>query len=540
VAPFACLTLALCAVGCGQLPAAGTTATEDPIFGGTPDNTDDAVMALINQITTSTSDECSGTTIALSGASGIFLTAAHCVVLNANGMVTKPVTRADTANLYIVPGPNWHTSVAAGLYYGVADIAIPPQYDGSVDSPYDIGLVRFLGALPATPVIPVLTPAEDTLTVGSGITVVGFGKTENDTAQNPNAQRLEVTRVIQSITANQFIYSQTDSKGACQGDSGGPALVSTPGGLRVGGTTSFGDPNCTMEGASVRVSALNAFIQGFINAVPQTLSCDDCALAAVGPGNACVNQSITCGQSTSSCGKFVACAQACGTDSCVTQCRRTNAAGATAYDAIVTCQCGGMCTTPCAANTVCAGSGGLTGAGGAGGSSGGAAGSAGSSGTAGASGTTGSGGSSGAAGGTSGSSFECQDFTDTRPLCQSCMQGSCCAQLTACAGDTDCTACRIESSSPSCATNVAFTKLTQCLASCQNAPCSGAGAAPDGGSASSPTGGSSTGPAAAGKSGCSCDVGPAPGGGLGLGTLFALGLVASRSRRASRSRVRRG
>jgi hypothetical protein len=382
----------------------------------------------------------------------------------------------------------------------------------------------------------VLTPAEDTLTVGSAITVVGYGKTETDTAQNPNSLRREVARVIQSITTNQFIYDQTDLKGACEGDSGGPALVTVAGGLRVGGTTSFGDPNCTQEGASVRVSALNAFIQGFINAVPKTLSCDDCALAVVGPGNACVNQSITCGQSTSSCGQFVACAQACPNDTCVTQCRQKNSAGAAAYDAIVACQCGGICMTPCASNAVCGGSGGLTGSSGSSGSTSGSGGNGGS-GSSGAAGASGSTGSTGVAG-TSGSSFECPDFTDPRPLCQTCMQGSCCAQLTACAGDTDCTACRIESSSPSCAVNVAFTQVTQCLASCAGSPCTGTGT--DAGSPSSQTGGSSTGTPAAGKSGCSCDVAPASGHGFGLGTLLALALVASRSRRASRSHVRRG
>ena len=60
----------------------------------------------------------------------------------------------------------------------------------------------------------------DKLAVGSPIMVVGFGKTETNAM---NSTRMQVARTIQSITSNQFIYDQTDMKGACQADSGGPA-----------------------------------------------------------------------------------------------------------------------------------------------------------------------------------------------------------------------------------------------------------------------------------------------------------------------------
>src|SRR5262249_16412669 len=116
------------------------------------------------------------------------------------------------------------------------------------------------------------------LAVGTTIDVVGFGKTQTNAM---NSTRFEVNRVIKSITANQFLYDQTDMKGACQGDSGGPALVDTPAGTRGAGVTSFGDPDCTMLGASVRVSPVFAsFIQNYVNTAPRTLSCSDCAHAA--------------------------------------------------------------------------------------------------------------------------------------------------------------------------------------------------------------------------------------------------------------------
>src|SRR5262249_37760208 len=150
----------------------------------------------------------------------------------------------------------------------------------------------------------------------------------------------------------------------CQGDSGGPALVSTPAGLRVAGVTSFGDPDCTKLGASVRVSPVfTSFVQAVINAAPPKLSCADCALASVGPGNACVDESVACAPSTSPCARYPACAEACSNQTCVGNCQRANPSGVTAFDAIVNCQCGGMCATVCASNPNCGGSSGAAGSG---------------------------------------------------------------------------------------------------------------------------------------------------------------------------------
>jgi hypothetical protein len=453
-ASLAVLALALGLASCGQLPADGTT-SDSPIFGGTADTTDSAVMALIHQMTASTSSACSGTTIATVGASGIFLTAGHCVVANDGmGHVTTPLKVAGPADVYIIPGPDWMTSVGLFQYYGVAQVAVHPQYDGAVDSPFDVALVRYLGALPSTPVIPALAPADDKLTTGSSITVVGFGKTQTNTM---NSQRREVDRVIQSIATNQFVYDQTDLKGACEGDSGGPALVTTAAGLRVAGVTSFGDPDCTMVGASVRVSPAAAFIQSFIDAVPKTVSCDDCTLASVGPGNACVDASAACGPPSSDCAKFAACAGGCQSGACVTQCGQSFPAGATAYDKVLSCQCD-ACAGPCSSSMGCVGRLPTTG-------------------SAGAPGVTGTGTGTGGAGGTS----------------------------------------------------VVVTGVGGSLGA--------AGSSTGGAGGAGGAGGSTPGVTAApgGKSGCGCDLGSPSGPRSGAGALFALALVAKRSRRRSRS-----
>jgi V8-like Glu-specific endopeptidase len=510
VAPIACLVLGLGAAACGQLPPQAST-TQSPIFGGMPDTSHDAVMALVDQLSATTATACSGTTISVVGASGIFLTAGHCVVANDGmGHVTTPIKVAAPQNLFVVPGPDWQSSVHNGLYYGVAQVAVHPQYDGSVNSPFDVAVVRFLGALPNTPVIPALDPTSDKLAVGTTIDVVGFGKTETNAM---NSTRFEVNRVISSITANQFLYDQTDSKGACQGDSGGPALVDTSAGTRVAGVTSFGDPDCTKVGASVRVSPVFAsFVEAFVNAAPRTLSCGDCALASVGPGNACVSQSVACATTNTACGMFLTCADACTSSTCVTNCRRANSSGAAAFDAVVACQCGGMCQAVCANAQQCGGTGtGTTGGGGTGP-------------------TTGVAGSSGAL---------CADLSDPRADCNACIQGSCCAQAAACANDNTCTGCFIQASSGACRLNTAFTALTECLAGCPGKPCSSsagtAGASGTTGTVGGPGGGGTTGQTG-GKGGC--DLASSPTSGAGIVALLALAFAVSRARPRARVSAR--
>jgi secreted trypsin-like serine protease len=548
--------LALCFAACGQLPndatatqsASGVSQTQSAIVGGTADNTDTAVMALVHQISSTGSTACSGTTIAVVGASAIFLTAAHCVVGN-DGMdhVTLPVMTGAPSSMFVLPGPDWMTNFSQNQYFGVTQVAVHPCYDGTVNSPYDVALVRYVGALPSTPIIPAITPAEDKLAVGTALTVIGFGKTS---ANDNNSQRFEVTRSIASITSQQFIYSQTDNKGACEGDSGGPVIVQTADGARVAGVTSFGDPNCDMEGASVRVSPMSAFIAGFIASAPQTLSCDECSLASVGPGNACINQGIICGESTSPCGKFLACAGTCTTSACINQCASSNAQGASQYNAVVDCQCGGACQTACSKYQACGGTqtdpgppastfhptcgslttgaGGAAGASGTAGASGGTAGASG--GTAGASGTAGvSGGSAGA-----GSAGGC-GLTDPRAACESCVEDTCCTQASACAADASCALC-LKTPTSACGTSFAYNQLMTCFNSCAGTPCAGSnpttGTAGGAGNGTSGGGGEATGSSgsAGGKSGCGCDVSPTPGRSSGLALLIALGLVVSRSR----------
>lgn len=496
LAVLAVLVLALGGSACEPaLPADSSTPVTGPILGGTVDTTTEAVMALVQQSGTPAmpnSSACTGTTIAKVGGFGILLTAAHCVVANdGKGRVTIPLKLATPNQLYVLPGANWQDSANASAYFGVAAVAIHPDYNGAVDSPVDVAVVRYLGATAATQVIPALAPGLDTLAVNSKITLVGYGKTETDAM---NSQRRRVDRTIASIAARQFSYDQTDIKGACEGDSGGPALFQAASGLRVAGVTSFGDATCRRAGISVRVSSADAFIQQFVTATPATLSCEDCTIASVAPGNTCFALGASCAMPSTPCGAYLTCLAQCQTTTCATQCRNTMSAGATAYTNLAKCQCGGTCETPCRQDQAC-------------------------------------------------TSFApppptvCGGLTDNRPACLSCITNSCCSQATACTSDPTCASC-LRTAGTECRINLTYNALNTCLGSCQGAPCStpttprpdaGTTAAPDSGTATpDPAGPQPPGVAADMDAGCACASSPSKGGvPRGDASAFgALGMVA--------------
>jgi MYXO-CTERM domain-containing protein len=513
------LALALCPglIACDAAPdsrgaSAPIAVEQSAILGGVPDTTDGAVMALIHQQGTTMSSACTGTVIAKSGASGILLTAGHCVVANNGTAVTLPLKLAAASDIFVLPGNDWQNALNAHQYFNAAQVAVHPSYDGSVNSTFDMALVRFVGATASMPVIPALTAAEDTLAVGSTFTLVGYGETDMN---KENTQRRKVDRTVETISERQFLYNQKDLKGACSGDSGGPALLTTPNGVRVAGVTSYGDAACTSIGVSVRVSPLSSFIQSFISGTPLVLTCDECTAAAVSPTNACVDQANACDSTTSACGMFLGCADACTTNSCVTSCQNRFAAGATAYDNLAKCQCT-SCAMPCAAASACARY---------------------------------------LAGTTPPVTTACGGLTDPRPACTTCLTKTCCAEATACANEATCASC-LTQSSPGCRIDTAFTNLTKCEATCAGMPCdasTGTGGAATGGTTGAAGAGGTSGTAGAGgapstgatgaagtagqglvgaKSGCSCSTGGAPSSFSLVGSgLFLAVLVGGRRRR---------
>ncbi|HVX96864.1 MAG TPA: trypsin-like serine protease [Polyangia bacterium] len=282
---LACALVFVGGVACAP-PPGGARGETSAILGGSVDTTHPAVMASFQSTGVSTGFACSGSVIAQVGSAAFLLTAAHCVVAHdAMQNVIKPVTVVSPSVLTVLSGSDWQASYSTGPRYGVTAVFVAPEYDGATASPSDLAIIRFAPGS-TLPLIPILEPANDTLAVGSNVTLVGYGQTEGSAT---NSVRRTVDRTISILTRESLTYDQIDHKGQCYGDSGGPALFQTSGGVRVAGVISYGtslpETDCLLQGTSVRVSSLASFIHSVIDAaMPRDAGASPDVLAATDAG----------------------------------------------------------------------------------------------------------------------------------------------------------------------------------------------------------------------------------------------------------------
>jgi hypothetical protein len=255
----------------------------------------------------------------------------------------------DAGELGLLPGADWLVSYDANAVFGVAETWIHPEYDGSIDSSYDVGLVRFVGASTATPLIPPLTPEDDELEAGSRVTLVGYGVT----SAGENTLRMKVDKQLGQVTAEAIRYAQTDGAGTCSGDSGGPAIVMARTGQRVAATTTFGDTDCVRFGQGVRVSSVIDFLEFPIASAPAVLDCAQCRLASMAPQQRCAIAASACAAAGSPCALFRSCTSVCPSDRCRIECESANPSGAADSDVLADCECGGDCANACAVEESC-------------------------------------------------------------------------------------------------------------------------------------------------------------------------------------------
>jgi hypothetical protein len=103
----------------------------------------------------------------------------------------------------------------------------------------DFAYCTLAQAVTDVPLVPILMgcEAEDYLTAGQQVTVVGFGNANT----GPYGIKRQVTTTINSITADNEAFIGGGGKDSCQGDSGGPVFVQADdGSWRVFGITSYG------------------------------------------------------------------------------------------------------------------------------------------------------------------------------------------------------------------------------------------------------------------------------------------------------------
>lgn len=509
---LSCLSVGIIlAAGCSAPdpePAPVSKSAEE-IFGGSLDSAHTSVVAVIN----TAGGACSGTIIHRDGDIGYVLTAAHCVVeLTAQGDIITPVQAVDPSDLLIVPGQDYETSLNASTYYPVPEFLLHPSYNGQTTNPNDVAVVRFYGADGSTPTTPI-TSSPDGLSVGEDIEIIGYGRTETSTQNNPNTQRNTVTKPVSDLSNQLIEHNRNNGSGHCQGDSGGPVLTTGGSQVVVGVNSWSAGGNCNSGfGYAVRVTNHLSFITDYINGTPSAVDCNTCFVLASTSFGGCTTEGTACNQGTP-CGNFLACANNCPANdsACVQQCSTDNPGGQAAYVELIDCACVD-CPTECGSEPICeAPMCGLT--------------------------FPEENGCDtcmesscctetqdctddtdcrGCATGTEPQGFDCSTVTLLDDLfgclntscrdecggscgfsndgaCGECIESAACCDLgAACANDATCLACASGQSTNGCDTNQAFEDLFTCLAQCDGDPC---GAAPP---ATGGTGGMGTGGAGQG------------------------------------------
>lgn len=329
----AAATIALTS-GCSDAPVdlPSVAESEAPIINGTLDTTHQAVVAVL-----SNNSACTGTIINVQPPYAFVLTAAHCV---------------DDPPQVVRQGNDYDSGSA--IQYNVQDYEAHPGYNGSVN---DFAMLRITGASASTPLMAVMTAAEDNIANGRQFTHVGYGVIQGDPNQVGTTQRHKTTGSVVDTTSLTLTFNAMSS-GVCFGDSGGPNIDNTTGKV-AGVNSSVSTGQCNGYSFSGRASAvLSSFIMPFINnAPPPPVDCDGCFEAATtgtgdctGAVNACFNNSA--------CDALVTCFNGCSTQTCINNCATTHAAGLDLYNAIFDCVCDSACTTECESASMCQGTGG--------------------------------------------------------------------------------------------------------------------------------------------------------------------------------------
>jgi MYXO-CTERM domain-containing protein len=454
-------------LGCSSSSPAGSVAERtgegrQQIFYGKADNTHDAVVAILSKKAANGGMgwACTGTIVAKNGGTGYVLTAAHCVNDNAD----PPA--------YVILGPDYSTSQTA---FPVTNYKADPQYDAQSSS-HDFGMMTISGVGAQTPTIPVMTPAQDNLKVGSTVRFVGYGRTENN---DQNSKRFYVDGKLQDVYALTVDYSQQNG-GPCEGDSGGPSL-STVGGQEVVSTvTSSGDQTCTQYGLSGRASAVwDTFINPYITGGQGgQQTCDQCFQSATQGQGACVNEVQAC-LNDADCKAMVQCFQNCaqGDQNCVNDCAKQHQAGVAIYNKIGDCVCTTGCKTECGGEAFCQ----------------------------------------------QAPPPKC-GFTAQDANCQSCFEGACCSQATACANDAACSSCvTSQNPDPSCGSNQLAKDFQGCLQQSCASQCGGGGGGGQGGGGPINPGGGGSGQTTGTGTGTGTEPGGIGGAGQGGGAATGTG-----------------
>jgi secreted trypsin-like serine protease len=235
-------TLLACAISCAALTA--TAAPSMAIVGGT--NAAAGEYPAVAQISFGFAFQCTGTLIS----PDTILTAGHCSSMTSATNVASPAAYPpQTINVRIGHNVNG----TGGEVVPVSQVIVQPSYLGP-NAKHDISLLKLSRNSTKTPV-KVAGSAETGLwAAGVNETIVGWGVTRENGSQPNNLQKATVPIVADATCdSNYSSYGGIDETteicagypqggtDTCQGDSGGPMFGGSGAGLRVVGSTSWGE-----------------------------------------------------------------------------------------------------------------------------------------------------------------------------------------------------------------------------------------------------------------------------------------------------------
>jgi hypothetical protein len=210
-------------------PGHGVGGNADPILGGNVDITDTAVFGIVDLVSGTMADICTGTLIAPNA----ILTARHCVTDLGNLEMNTSVDCASAMlgavrpvnNFFVTNEPTLPTT--ASSFRRVREIVTLPD-TGNELCGADVAILILTEPVPSDVAQPLVPAISDDIQSGLAFSAVGYGETSdgaNDAGTRHRRDGLRVSCAAGGCGTSQVTDGEfAGTTGICPGDSGGPAL----------------------------------------------------------------------------------------------------------------------------------------------------------------------------------------------------------------------------------------------------------------------------------------------------------------------------